>query len=390
MSASSRYVVPLLVATSGACLLAAGCDEKKPSSEVATGSDGGAKLDKYATADSKLTKALQAAEKATPATDEGPPPAGVFAPGVADRRHPASTPGKVELLTEGDEPRLVLGAAADASAGSSLPRMYGPAVLEIAVQLGPRTALPTIDMSLLLGAAKGDPGGPEWITASIKRALPSPDQAGEIGPDGAREMASLEGTQLLLKMTDDGRESDVREVLGKGAREELDRVAKNAAEALVFATVPAPPKAVGVGAQWMAETRMTWSGLDVIAYRAFKVNSIDGNRVGLTVDVKGYATSSDMDLPGVPPGSVLKQFDARAQGDMEVVAGEPFARKLQIQERVLFVFTSTKPPEGELPPDQPPPGPEGTTLTGQVQAVAMFVRGDDLREAARARGNAHK
>ena len=385
MSVSSRYVVALVAATFGTCPVATGCDEKKPASETASAADGGAKLDKYATADSKLTKALQAAEKGAPGNDEGPPPEGVFAAGVADRRHPALTPAKVELISEGDAPRVSVGFAADASTGAALARMYGPAILEVAVQLGPRSALPTIDMSLLLGAAKGDPGGPNWVSASVKKALPSPDQAAEIGPDGAREVASLEGSQLLVETTDDGRESDVRGVLGKGARQELDRIVKNAAEALVFATVPAPPKPVGVGGQWMAETRMPWSGLDVIAYRAFKVKSIEGNRLDLTVDVKGYATSSDIDLPGVPPGSVLKQFDARAQGDMEVVAGEPFARKLQIQQRVLFVFTSPKPPEGALPPDQPPPGPEGTTLTGQVQAVAMFVRGDDLREAARAK-----
>jgi hypothetical protein len=381
MSASNRYVVPLFAATFGACLLATGCDEKKPPPEAAGGPDAGTKLDKYATADSKLTKALQAAEKAAPGTDDGPPPEGVFAPGVADRRHPASTPAKVELVTDGDEPRVMLATTADASADSSLSRVYGPAVLEVAVQLGPRTALPTIDMSLLLGAAKGDPSGPDWIAATIKKALPSPDQAADIGPEGAKEVASLEGTQLLVKVTDDGRASDLRTILGKGARQELDRVAKNAAEALLFATAPAPPKAVGVGAQWFAETRMAWAGIDVIAYRAFKVKSIDGNRVDVSVDVKGYATSSDIDLPGVPPGSVLKQFDARAQGDMEVVGGEALARKVEIQERVLFVFTSTKPPEGA--PDQPPPGPEGTTLTGQVQAAAMFVRGDDLREAAR-------
>ena len=386
MSASNRYVVPLVAATFGACLLATGCDEKKPTTETASAADGGAKLDKYATADPKLTKALQAVEKGSPGSDDGPPPEGVFAPGVADRRHPVATPAKVELLSEGDAPRVSLGSNADASAGAALARMYGPAVLEVAVQLGPRSALPTIDMSLLLRAAKGDPGGPDWISASVKKALPSPDQAAEIGPEGAREVASLEGTELLVKVTDDGRESDARGVLGKGARQELDRIAKNAAEALVFATVPAPPKPVGVGGQWMAETRMAWSGLDVIAYRAFKVKGIEGNRMNVTVDVKGYATSSDIDLPGVPPGAVLKQFDARAQGEMEIVAGEPFARKLQIQQRVLFVFTSTKPPEGALPPDQPPPGPEGTTLTGQVQAVAMFVRGDDLREAAKAKG----
>jgi hypothetical protein len=288
-------------------------------------------------------------------------------------------------MTDGAEPRVAFGGAGDAAI-ESLASSYGPAALEIAMQLGPRTALPTIDLSLAFGPAKGDPGGPDWILASVRKALPSREQADELGPDGAREIASLEGTQVLLKLTPDGRESDVRATLGKGAQPELERVAQNAAEALVLATVPAPSKPVGVGASWIAETRMLWAGLDVIAYRAFQVKSIEGDRLTLALSVKAYAVSSDIQLQGIPPGSVLKQLDAEAQGQVEVVRSEAFARHLELQERVVFVFSSPTPIEGQPPPQ----GKTDGTLTGQIQAVATFVRGEDLRAAAERGRTQHK
>src|ERR1019366_8721088 len=166
---------------------------------------------------------------------------------------------------------------------------------------------------------------------------------------------------------------------GKQAIAELGRLAQNAAEALVFATVPLPSKPVGVGAQWIAESRMPLSGLDVIAYRAFRVKSVDGNRVHLSLDVKAYATTSDTAMPEVPKGATLQQVDAQGQGEMELVRGEVLARKSQLQQRVVMVFTA--PPGTQAPPTQPgqPPGP--ATLTGQTMSQATFVRGDDLRAA---------
>ncbi len=368
----------LMVVVVLAAGLGSACDEKKQSADEPH-ANVDASADKYATADPKLAKALQAVTGAT-ASDDGPPLTGVFAPGIADRRHPKGAPTRVELGSDGAEPRVDLGAAADASPDTARAASYGPALMEVGMQMGPRVALPTIDLNVALAPAKADEGGPEWLSATVRKAAPAQEQPGELPADSAKAIATLEGTEVRVMLTPDGRESDLSMTLGKAARPELEHVAKNAAEALVLMTVPTPPKPVGVGAQWLAETRMSWAGVDVIAYRAFQVKSVESNRLTLSIDVKAYAASADTELQGVPKGATMKQFQAEAQGEMEVVRGEILARTSELQERVVLVFSSPTPAPGAPPSD--PERPEGSTLTAQIQAQASFMRGDDLRQAA--------
>jgi hypothetical protein len=177
-------------------------------------------------------------------------------------------------------------------------------VLELAMELGPRLAMPTVDFGMVIGPAKKDEGGTDWLVAAVLRTSPAKQQLAQLPPGLEKDIATLQGTAIRVKVTRDGRESEVTTDLSKGAKAELARVAQNAAEALVFATVPLPPKPVGVGGQWIAETRMPLSGLDVMAYRAYRVKSVDGDRVHLTLDVKAYAASRDVNIEGVPKGHV--------------------------------------------------------------------------------------
>jgi hypothetical protein len=199
----------------------------------------------------------------------------------------------------------------------------------------------------------------------------------QLPPGLDKDIASLQGTEIRVKVTPDGRESDVLMELSKTAKAELARVAQNAAEALVFATVPLPPKPCGVGGQWIAETRMPLSGLDVLAYRAYRVKSIDGDRVHLTLDVKAYAGSHDVNIEGVPKGATFEQFEAQSQGELELVRGESLARKSDVQQRIVMVFAG---PGGIQLPQQQGQAP-GNMMTAQISSQATFVRGDDLREA---------
>ncbi|HEX3771090.1 MAG TPA: hypothetical protein VHV30_09510 [Polyangiaceae bacterium] len=367
---------PLVAVLALGCMAATlGCDEKK-SSESAPSLDASAASDKYATADPKLEKALQAVASAMPPNDNGPPPDGIFAPGVADKRHPKGAPTTVEVLSDGAEPRVTLNdAAPDAVRVSS----YGPAALELAVQLGPRQAFPTVDFSLLFGPAKKDDGGNDWLVAEAKKTALAQDQLGDMQPGTDQVVATLQGSQLRIKVGADGCESDLQVIPGKGTPASLSRLSQAAAELLVFSTVPLPNKPVGAGAQWIAESRMTLSEMEVIAYRAIKVKSIEGNRLHLSLDVKAYATSPDITMPEVPKGATLQQVDVQGQGEMELVRGEILARKSQVQQRVVMVFSAppgTQPPGAD--PGQPPPkGP--ATLTGQTMSQATFVRGEDLR-----------
>jgi hypothetical protein len=373
----------------GVALLGVACDNKK--TEVTTALDSGAP-DKYATADPKLEKALQAAAAAAPPSENGPPPDGIFAPGAAEKRHPKGDPTKVDVLSDGNEPRIDLGGASagDASAAPDAARSsYGPALMELASQRGPRSANPTVDLGLVLGPAKKDSGDTGWLVAEVQRASPAAANAqlGELPPGIEQVIALLQGSQGRLKLTPDGRESDVQSALSKQAPPDLQRLVESAAEALVFATVPLPGKPVGVGAQWIAETRMPLSGLDVISYRAFKVKAIEGKRVQLSMDVKGYAADANTQIQGLPKEARLEQVDIQGQGEMELVRGEVLARKSDVQQRVVLTFEmpNSGPPPGEtMPPDQPQP-PPGAMMKAQLPMLsqATFVRGEDLRAALR-------
>ncbi len=354
---------------------ATGCDEKKPSSDTAR-TDAGA-TDKYATADPKLAKALQAAASATAASDNGPPPEGIFAPGAADRRHAKGAPTTLDVLSDGANPKVSLESTADASADAARATSYGPAALEVAQQMGQRTAAPTLDFGLVLSPAKPSDGGPDVLVATAQSSSLAKEQVGQAPPGLEKDIAALGGSQIRLKVTADGKQSDLSTVLAKNAKADLDRLFQNAAEALALCVVPLPGKPVGAGAQWIAETRTPMSGLDVVTYRAYRVKSVDGGRVHLTVDIKAYATDKNVQIAGLPPGATLEQFDSVGQGELELVRGEFVARKADVQQRIVMVFA----PAGGAEKPEPGQPPQQQMMTAQIVSQATFVRGDDLRQA---------
>jgi len=372
-------------------LTAVACEDKKAPADSAR-ADGGASTDKYATADPKLEKALRAATSATAAANSGPPPAGVFAPGAADQRHPKGTAEKIDVVSEGSDPRVLLAPGPGAGLEAMRASAYGPAILEVGMQTGPRTALPTIDLNLLLGPAKGDDTNPDTLVADVRKAAPAKEQLGQLPEEATQEIASLAGTQLVVKAAAEGGPNDAQVRFGKNPAGELQRVVlRNAAEALVFSVVPLPPKPVGPGAQWIAETRMPWSGVDVIVYRAYRLKSIQDDRLTLSLDVKAYAANSDTQIQGVPKGATLEQFDAQAQGEVQLVRGEALARKFDLQERVAMVFQARDVEKSPISNDpvaaaRAPAGlPEGKMMTAQLQGQATLVRGGDLRAALQRR-----
>lgn len=372
----SRSFGPLTILLC-ASLLGVACEEKKTSSE--SRADAQAATDKYATADPKLEKALKATAAASGSIDNGPPPSGIFPPGGAEQRHPKGTPTKVDLVTDGAEPRVALGPGPEAPSDAARTASYGPALLELAVQAGQRGAVLVVDLALVLGPAKKDEGASDWLVATVKKAAPAKDQSGQLAPGAEKQIGSLEGTQLRIEMKADGRAGSSQTQLGKTSVPELDQIARSATEALVMATVPIPPQPVGTGAMWIAETRMAWGPSDVIAYRAYRVKSVDGDRIHLSITVKAYATQKDPQLEGLPKGATLVQFEAEAQGEAELVRGEILPRKSNMQQRMAMFLS-----QGGASAEPEQPGEPGRgMLTAQVQGQATFVRGGDLRAMAR-------
>jgi hypothetical protein len=373
-------VAPLALALAlGAPVFAvcfAGCEEKKTVSE-APNPDASAGTDKYATADPKLARALQAAS-ASAAGGNGPPPDGIFASGIADKRHPKGQPTKVDVVADGSEPRVTLSPASPEAGRSS---SYGPAVLRFGLVEG-RSAKPTIDLAFTLGPSKKDDGGPDLLVAEVKKASPAEASAqlGALPPGMDKVIGSLQGTELRFKFSaSEGLGTDAQTVLGKMTNPDLDGISRRAAEALALVAVPLPSRPVGVGAQWIAESRMLLSGADAIAYRAFHVKSITGERLHLTVDVKAYLADRDAEFSSLPKGAKIQQYDAQAQGEMELVRGELLARMSDMQAVMVIVFEPPGADQAATQQDRPP----GAMMALQSKSQATFARGDDLRSAAR-------
>jgi len=366
-------VAPILLAHALATLLAFGCEEKK-ASESALRLEAG--TDRYAAVDPKLAKALQSAASASAAALNGPPPEGVFPPGMANQRHPRDMPTKVDLAGAGSEPRVSLVRPGDSAADTARARSYGPAILEVGMLMG-RSALPTVDLGLTLGPSRKSGSAADWLVAEVHKAAPAKEQFGALPQGYEKDIATMAGTELRLQMTPDGRADNEQAQLGKSTLPDFDRIAQNAADALLLFTVPVPGTPIGVGGQWIAETRMQWVGVDVLAYRAYRVKAIDGDRVDISVTIQAYATSNETAIQGVPKGATLEQFQAQAQGEYELVRGELLPRKGTLEQRATLFIQA--PAEGAAPSPPGQPGEQAGMLVAKFQGQATLLRGDDLR-----------
>lgn len=346
--------------------VAAGCDEsKKPQATT----DAAIDPKSAAAIDPKLEKALASATDAGSGTsDKGPPPGGIFAPGAADAVHAKGAPTKIEMGLEGEAPRIMLGPSAGDGGATGKPSGGGPARLVVATSMGRGLAMPTLELALTnSGASDTAPfiGEVKKISAARDQRLPEGMEA---------ELGKLTGSELRFKMRLDGRTDDPSVKLAKGAIPDLERLLTNAVESLMLAAVPAPPKPVGVGGVWMAETRTTWTGLDVVMYRAYKIKSIDGDKVSITFDAKQYAASKDVNLAGVPKGATLQQFEAAAKGEMELSKNDLMAKSMELLQQTVMLFDA-----GDVPGQPPPPKnqkgePQRNMATAQLQTEAKLIR----------------
>jgi hypothetical protein len=347
------------------------CNDDKKTSDSAK-ADASATRDKNATLDPKLEQALAAAASASAssASGDGPPQTGVFAAADADKRHPRGAPMKVEMGSEGSAPRVSLAPDADAASSPA-----GAARLTVGMRTG-RVALPTIDFAVVYGGPKPDakdakkddktaappPPTPDTLVVALKKVTPAADQRGSLPPGSDKEIGALAGSEIRFRCPPDGRTGELSLLMPKSASPDLELLATNAGEAMLLAIVPVPPKPVGVGGYWLAESRMPWFGVDVIAYRAYRVKSIEGDKVTITFDVRQYATEREPKLAGLPRGATLDQYEAVGQGELELVRGDIVARAATISHRVTMVL------QGEGAGAQQPPGQPGQPQRGMIQA----------------------
>jgi hypothetical protein len=326
-----------------------GCEEKKTSAP-APKPDGSAQK---SPSDLKLEKAMaaSAASASKQAAKAGPPEGGVFAPGAADAVMPRGGGVKIEMGSDGSEPRAAILSSAASWKGSVL--------LTVGVRLGPKNALPTMDYTAALGPEKkkgdregsaGAGGGSAaaevaFFLGDVGKAALSADQPGQLPEGVAKDVARMKGSELRWRAGDQGIALDPASKLSKEAAPDMARSLDAAAEAMFFASVPPPPKPVGAGGFWIAGSRQMLSGVEVISYRLYKVKSVGPEGVQLTVESHQYAVSGELTMPGIPKGAVLQQYEALAQGELELPPKESLAVRGHIaQQTVLGLRLEGAPP----------------------------------------------
>jgi hypothetical protein len=340
----------------GLLLVLTGCDEKKPP-PAATKKD--PKAEEKEAADPKLAAAMAAASAKAPAAkkaaaQDGPPEHGIFPPGAADKLMARGAPPKVELMSDGAEPRSLIPTGVAAWKGS--------ATITTSVRLGPRNALPSIEYAVALGPEKqekkekdkdkeadaGAPAGPLVLLGAVGGAKLAAEQPGKLPEGVQKEVAKLKGSQLRWMSDESGLAREPSSVVAKDAPADLQRSLDAAAEAMFYLSVPPPPKPVGAGAAWIAGSRQVLGNVEVISYRLYKVKSISPEGVELTVESREYAVSEKFTIPGLPPNATVAQFEATAQGEITLSTRESLGIKGTISRQFTLGLQVEQAPPGAV------------------------------------------
>ncbi len=319
-------------------LIFTGCkDDKTTAADDAGADDAGRKP----VLDGKLGAAVAAAESSTRqpsaagAPGDGPPEAGFFPPGGADKAQAPGAPAKVEVLGEGAEPRVFLMTAPPSEQQVRVLAGYSQ---------GPQQQLPAFDFNLAIKAdvprSKDDLGKPVPIVAKVV-SVQIPGAGGKLPKEMTDGLEKLKGAEIRYKLTSDGSMLDVTTTLPKDKAPSpeiaplLDLAMRGLLEAVTLVNVPLPKKPVGVGGYWIATDRGTSFGIDVVRYRVFKVQKIDKDQATLTVDTRQYAVSEQIDLGAIAQNQkiVAERFESQGKGSISWFANQVVPTTSEVSQR---------------------------------------------------------
>jgi hypothetical protein len=334
--------------------LAACEDEKKP---ITSDADSGVS-DKPAI-DPSIAKAMAAASArrggTTASGQGGPPSGGVFEPGAADKEMPRGTAPRITLGNEGSEPRVLL------SSMHPKPGFKRNMTLQLLMRSG-RQGMPPLDFAFTLqaqkpkaatgadaGAAGAAPAGAEGVAmaAIVQSVRVAPSQAMGIPKDVEQQLSALKGSKVDFTIQSNGAGDGFRYTLSKTADPGLENALRSFAETLATVTLPYPDKPVGQGAFWMATSRENAIGVEVVAYRMVKVESVEGDKVKLSVNTKRYAVDKTFDLPELPKDTkfTLDEFQSVGEGNYELSKDVPFPLSGELTLNLLAALIPANQPD---------------------------------------------
>jgi hypothetical protein len=344
----SPWVGSFLIA---ALALAPGCEDKQvqKKSEIEK-ADGAAP--RAAGVDKNIAEAVAAVAggKAGPGAGSGPPESGVFAAGAAEHEIRPGEPPKLALGGKGSGATVQFLTAAPKS-GKKLEGQ-----IEVAVQTGPRSAMPTVDLLLSFepaapkAVAEGAPPGPVELVGRVMAARLAKDQPGELPPGLDQQIARARGSRIRFELAPSGTGRVVGVEVSKDFDESLGQIVRSASDGLSLAFLPYPTEPVGVGAFWMVTSRESFAGLDVVSYRMMKLDRIDGPRATISVSTKRYVAGGQVGFAGIPPHKVV-EFSGTTTGQVVVPVGNPAALQGELADAIVANIVAQQAP-------QAPPAPQ--------------------------------
>lgn len=343
MREQSKRVRVLLVGA--LLLLPTACKKSEPKAEVDEVEP--VASNKPAAMNAKIANAVQAAAEQAAAEEAGQhgqgnsgdlPPNGLLTAAQADAKTARGALNTMTLGGTGKEPRIVLGAPA-----KSVP-LVGQ--LELAVRTGPRSALPTL--VLTLGGQRKIDAGKVNTQLDVKNAQLSADQPGQIPEELAKLVPTLKGGSLSWQgQVGEGR-GPIEFKVPPTVQADFEVVLQAAAESLETIALPFPSEAVGEGAYWMSQSRERFYQADVLAFRLIKVEAVDGQKARLNVSTKRYLVGDNLAELGLPPHTV-QQYEGSGEAQFVVAAGRSLPEQCQSTDVLNAAVSLPDRPDQPLP-----------------------------------------
>ncbi len=354
MTSRSRLLSASILGALGllASLTTTGCEEKKdkPVELVDAGPVGPEKP----VLDGKLGAAVAAASAQQQPSGggkgggaDGPPENGVFGPGLADKALAPNAPPKVEVVSEGAEPRFTLPVPAVTDEEQ---RVTLTAMLRLGGQAGPVSADYTLGIKADRGGSKDDKAKDDKakdakdrkadaaptnkVVATILAVTPAAQLPKQLGD----QFLKFKGTEIHYELSPRGGITNLSVNMSKDADPGLDAPLRALIDGLSLIVSPVPEKPVGVGGFWMVTDRATSFGVEAVRYRVFKIDSISKDTASLTVDVRLYATNADIELG--PPGKGQKigllRFEAQGKEKLDYTGKQLVPRGEGVQKMAII------------------------------------------------------
>ncbi len=331
---------------------ATACEDKKAAQKPAEGSDSGAPR-ASSHGDKSILDAVRAEGSAI--AQQGPPESGVFPPGGADRE-----------IKVGDPPKFAMGLKGSGTMVRLVPPPAKPAKklegkVEVSVQTGPRSAMPTVELGLTTEApeAKAEPGSAPLANELIVKAMSSKlaaDQPGSLPPGADKLIGKAKGSRFKLEVAPNGSGKVVAVEPAKDLDESLSLIVRAASDAFDFAFQPYPTDPIGKDAFWMVTTREQYAGLDAVVYRMYKVIEAKPDSVMLEVNVKRLVSQGQLAFPGIPAHHI-DEFNDNVTGRMEVLTSDTSAIHAELTDTLIAALA-----------------PEGAAATQQAQGQHMAIQ----------------